>query len=220
MTKLITTNIFDTLFLQDATKQNKKIKSNYLEIWNQVEIYMHCKAESENPTQCKELLANTTWRFLFLDDDGKLKTGKNNKLIYGNGHKKNMASQVVKLAGLKDEFFSWSTNGEKSDVTSLSGTISAITPKTENTKSTDEISGDGETDASELDQTTDKGDTRSNDEVFQNFMNIWYKEKLEDGRPKRGNFFDYLATLSDEKMASFVSNVIQEQAKKELKQVS
>ena len=207
MTIVKTTNIFDTLFLQDATKQNKKIKDNAELIWAEVEVFMQAKNSSENLTQCKELLANTSWRFLFTDDKGKLKTGKNNKLVYGSGHKKNMASQVVKLAGLEIEFFAWATNGEKSNVTSLEGTINAITPKTETNKPTQEISADGESDASELDQTTDKGDTRSNDEVFQNFMNIWYKDKLEDGRPKRGNFFDYLGTLSDDKIASFVAKV-------------
>ena len=156
MTKVKTSNIFDTLFLQDATKQNKKIKDNPVEIWDEVEAYMHCKSASENLTQCKELLANTSWRFLFLDEKGKLKTGKNNKLIYGNGHKKNMASQVVKLAGLKDEFFAWANNGEKSNVTSLEGTINAITPKTKSNKPTQEISGDGDTDASELAHTEEK----------------------------------------------------------------
>ena len=156
MTKVITTNIFDTLFIQDATKQNKKVKSNYLEIWKQVEIYMHCKNESENVTQFKELLANTSWRFLFIDEKGKLKTGKNNKLVYGTATKKNMSNQVSKLSGLKNEFFAWATNGEKSDVTSLSGTISAITPKTNADKAPEKISGDGENDAEELAQTQEK----------------------------------------------------------------
>ena len=67
-----------------------------------------------------------------------------------------MASQVSKLSELKEEFFAWATNGEKSDVTSLSGTISAITPKTNAIKAPDEISGDGENDASELAQTEEK----------------------------------------------------------------
>ena len=156
MTKVKTTNIFDTLFLQDATKQNKKIKDNAELIWAEVEVFMQAKNSSENLTQCKELLANTSWRFLFTDDKGKLKTGKNNKLVYGSGHKKNMASQVVKLAGLEIEFFAWATNGEKSNVTSLEGTINAITPKTETNKPTQEISGDGENDADELSQTQEK----------------------------------------------------------------
>jgi len=196
-------SIIKKIFITEASKTEKNIKKNADAIYAECLDYFDSYNELKGSDARRDYFLTSQYRYLY-EIDGKLNMSdaKKPKAIM-NGTNKNIAEKMRKIAELKEEFYAWVNNGEQTLVSSLQGVYDAIKPKPikeETEETTEETSEETKT------------DKRTNDELFKNFMSIWYSEKDENGKATRGHFWDYLNTLSDDKIAELMPTLKERKA--------
>jgi hypothetical protein len=187
-------SVIKSIFIDATQKIENNAKNCITTILLECEEFMDITINANGNDEKRNALLPTKFAYLYDTQGAK------NKLIM-SPKMKNIALYMSKIIEHKDNAIAWASDSEKSNVSSLQGVYNAIKPKTVKTPKTTDDATDETTDET----TETKTDTRSNDEVFKNFMLIWHKEN-------RGDFWDYLGSLSDDKIASLMPTLKERKA--------
>ena len=185
----MTNSMIKAIFIDQTQKIENTAKKQINVILSECQEFMDITINANGNDEKRNALLPTKFAYLYDEQGAK------NKLIM-SPKMKNIALYMTKIIEHKDNAIAWGNDSEKSNVSSLQGVYNAIKPKTVKTPKTDETT----------DETTEKTktDKRTNDELFKNFMSIWYSDKDENGKSIRGDFWNYLGSLSDDKIASLM----------------